>query len=79
MKIKRGATFDIVRCLCILWIVGVWHMKDYLSLDITDEAMHFGELITTSLLGAFTFMSGFFLKKYEIIYQSFSLWKDYPF
>ena len=76
MKIKRGATFDIVRCLCILWIVGVWHMKDYLSLDITDEAMHFGELITTSLLGAFTFMSGFFLKKYEIIYKDLDIEKN---
>ena len=46
--------FDIARSLCLFWIVEVWHMKDYLSLDITDEAMHLGELITSSVLGAFT-------------------------
>lgn len=60
-------TFDIVRSLCILWIVGVWHLKDYLPFDgITDETMRLGELVTTSVLGAFTFISGFFLKKYKM-------------
>ena len=67
MKNKRDITFDIARSLCILWIVGVWHLKDYLNLDGVDGEMMFaGELVTTSVLGAFTFISGFFLKKYKI-------------
>ncbi len=64
---KRDVTFDIARSLCILWIVGVWHLKDYVCLDgVSENVMHAGEVVTTAALGAFTFMSGFFLKKYKM-------------
>ena len=66
-KNKRDVTFDIARSLCALWIVGVWHLQDYIFLgNVSDENTQLGSYITTSVLGAFTFMSGFFLKKYEI-------------
>ena len=64
---KRDITFDIARSLCILWIVGVWHLKDYVCLDgVSENIMSAGDFITTAVLGAFTFMSGFFLKKYKM-------------
>ena len=67
MDNERDVTFDIARSLCILWIVGIWHLKDYVLLDfITNKAIYYGELLTTSVLGAFTFMSSFFLKKYKM-------------
>ena len=64
---SRDVTFDMARSLCILWIVGVWHLKDYVCLDgVSENVMHAGDVVTTAALGAFTFMSGFFLKKYKM-------------
>ena len=64
---KRDITFDIARSLCILWIVGVWHLKDYVCLDgVSENIMRAGDVITTAALGAFTFMSGYFLKRYKM-------------
>ncbi len=64
---KRDITFDIARSLCILWIVGVWHLKDYVCLDgVSENTMRAGDVITTAALGAFTFMSGYFLKRYKM-------------
>ena len=64
---KRDITFDIARSLCILWIVGVWHLKDYVCLDgVSEDIMRAGDVITTAVLGAFTFMSGFFLKRHKM-------------
>ena len=71
---KRDITFDITRSLCILWIVGVWHLKDYVCLDdVSETFMRAGDVITTAVLGAFTFMSGFFLKRYKMSTMSDAL------
>ena len=61
---KRNVTFDIVRALCILWIVGFWHLKEYFpQYTLTNRI---GEDVTYAVLATFSFMSGLFLgKKYK--------------
>ena len=54
---KRIRSFDIARSLCMLWIVGVWHMcSGYLRIPITNSA--FCSAVTGGVLTAFFFMSG---------------------
>ncbi len=54
-----------------MWIVGVWHLKDYVDDDGVPRIINdIGNLITVAVLGVFTFISGFFLKKYSV--RSFS-------
>lgn len=58
--------FDIARALCVLWIVGVWHIPQYLhSEEINENIDKFG-LVTYSVLACFTFISGFFLGKKKL-------------
>ena len=58
---------DIVRALCILEIVGFWHMRNYVALSSETESLSsFGYCITLGVLSTFTFLSGYFLKKYSI-------------
>ena len=56
--------------MCVLWIVGVWHMRQYLPLElrpsVTDIPVY--KSITMGVLACFTFLSGYFLKKYEFRY-----------
>lgn len=71
---KRDITFDIARSLCILWIVGVWHLKEYVCLDgVSENIMRAGVVIETAVLGTFTFMSGFFLKRHKMSTMSDAL------
>lgn len=46
---------DNVRALCMIWIVGVWHMSDYCGVTISNVCT---QNITYGVLGAFTFLSG---------------------
>lgn len=46
---------DNVRALCMIWIVGVWHMSDYCGVTISNACT---QNITYGVLGAFTFLSG---------------------
>ena len=59
---QRNVTFDIIRAVSILWIIGVWHMQEYF---LPIPSLKSSGWITYSALGAFTFMSGFFLGKKE--------------
>ena len=64
---KRDITFDVVRALCIIEIVCFWHATNYINSGfISESSMTIFSYVTTSILGTFTFMSGFFLKKYQI-------------
>ena len=67
MTIERDLTFDVARALCILVIVCLAHMMDYIDRSLVSERF-FTILIyvSTAMLGTFSFMSGFFLKKYNI-------------
>lgn len=60
----RDFAFDLLRTICSLWIVGCWHLLDYLP---NDAHFEIGDSITTTALAAFIFMSGFFLQKYTFV------------
>ena len=58
--------FDIARALCVLEIVGFWHMIDYINCyDPTIRLVGWG--LTGAVLSCFTFISGFFLGKKQVI------------
>jgi len=61
---KRNLTFDYARALSMLWIVGFWHLQEYIT-EIKLGSVFF-ENVTYAVLATFSFMSGFFLgKKYK--------------
>lgn len=65
MQKDRDLQFDIVRVLATLWIVGVWHVLDYLGLPNVQEARSEYDFVTRFILATFMFMSGYFLSKYK--------------
>ena len=56
-----------------MWIVGYWHMASYIQDDFFRmylwDVKHM-KYITICVLSTFTFLSGYFLKKYQINTQS---------
>ena len=68
----RYYPFDLARGICVLWIVGFWHMQYYLSpaYKLGEVVLPICRNITTGVLACFTFLSGYFLKKY--VFQSWS-------
>lgn len=66
---KRDITLDVTRALCILWIVGYYHLENYVQDDFFFQYCwdsHHGKYVTICVLSAFTFLSGYFLRKYSI-------------
>lgn len=65
---NRLVLFDITRGLCVIWIVGIWHMNAYLNVEckffqdgsFTKEMY---SMLTNGVLATFTFISGFFMSK----------------
>ena len=61
---NRIVLFDIMKALCVIEIVAFWHMFDYTPIE-ADDVM-FGGSLTSTVLAAFTFASGFFLGKKKV-------------
>lgn len=74
-KMKRIASYDCTRALCMLWIVSLWHMQYYLDISIkcyiTDD-------ICLGVLASFTFISGLFLggKPVKDLYDAIGFYKN---
>lgn len=62
----RNKVFDVVRALCMIYIVCFWHLHNYLHITLYDIVLKYCSACTIIVLGTFTFMSGYFLKKYQI-------------
>lgn len=62
---ERVLLFDIMKALCVIEIVAFWHMLDYTPLIY--KKVPWGEQLTFTVLSAFTFASGFFLGKKQIL------------
>lgn len=61
---KRDIALDIVRVICTLWIVCVWHLSSYSdSWDISQSIIC--QNLTRASLFCFMFLSGYLLKKYR--------------
>lgn len=66
MDKKRIVYIDIVRALAMLYIVGFWHLKDYLSPELNTALTFRGSSdFTNIMLGTFMFISGMLLSKYK--------------
>ena len=65
MKNKNIFILDIVRALCILWIVAVWHGNDYLPIEYHWSSVDIPEVVTRVVLLLFTLLSGLLLSKYN--------------
>lgn len=61
---NRIVLFDIMKALCVIEIVAFWHMFDYTPIEADDVL--FGGSLTSTVLAAFTFASGFFLGKKKV-------------
>lgn len=60
---KRVSSLDNARALCVVWIVGFWHMIGYweplYKLPISYDNVC--QIVTWTTLAAFTYFSGYFL------------------
>lgn len=74
---SRDLTFDIVRTICILEIVGFWHLQDYRNPVLYTRYIDFyGGVLTQGVLATFTLMSSIFLGRSSVhsIYEVGRFW-----
>lgn len=64
----RIIQFDFIRGLCMLYIVGFYHLNNYLHPDLWFSGImsEIVESMTTAVLATFTFISGYMLRRYEV-------------
>lgn len=61
---NRIKFFDCTRALCMLYIIALWHMPEYIKgFSIVSP---YTEIVTKGVLGTFTFISAYFLGKRPI-------------
>lgn len=60
---------DLIRVICMIWIVFVWHLNDYLpiSYHMSGMTLSICEKITTAMLFMFTLLSGYSMAKYSFL------------
>lgn len=59
-KRQRSVALDLVRALSILWVVGLWHVTDYVPEwpDLKNDVTY---RVTVALLGLFVLVSGYLM------------------
>lgn len=62
---KRIIRYDIARSICMLWIVGVWHMFSGYFGIVIDKNIYLSS-ITGGVLAVFFYMSGRLSARYQI-------------
>lgn len=68
MVIKRDLRFDIARSLCMIYVIGVLHLSQYLGDDYYLNNTKLGSSFAFSSLGVFSFISGYFIgMKYHFV------------
>ena len=67
MEKKRIIAFDYIRSICVIYIVGIWHLNNYLSpsLRFNGKVSFVLESIVVAVLATFSFVSGYFMRKYS--------------
>lgn len=63
----RQVEFDLVRGICILYIIGIWHLNEYINpvYHFSGTILQILHKVTEIVLATFTFISGYFLSKYN--------------
>lgn len=69
---RRNAAIDLVRAFSILWIVGIWHVFDYLP-ELTDGKNGITYHVTVALLGLFVLVSGYLMGLKDVPLKAGSL------
>ena len=60
-KPGRIVYFDLMRSFCAIWIVGLWHMPNYMAPEISEKfTSGIAWQTTYCVLSTFAFISGFF-------------------
>lgn len=59
--------FDLIRVICMIWIVFIWHLKDYLpdEYHMSGITLSVSSWVTTAALFMFTLLSGYSMAKYS--------------
>ena len=73
---KRNLSIDVLRVVCILYIVGYWHLVPYTQ-GYPGYATFITEAIKDSALGVFVFCSGYLLGLREVRLSPAGLWDFY--
>ena len=61
----RDVKYDIARSFAMVWVVGIYHLSEYVFTSPLHESQ-WARMVTWGCLGAFTFISAYFLAgKYE--------------
>lgn len=62
---NRIGYIDNARAICMLWIVGFWHMMSYWNKVLFDaNIIAVFQIITWIFLSLFTYLSGYFMSRY---------------
>ena len=63
---KRNCQLDLVRAICVLYIIVIWHFNLYLheSYHYSEATLNILHKVTFIILGTYTFLSGLFCGKY---------------
>lgn len=61
---RRNLAIDIARAICIVEIVGWWHLGAYIGIDNENDG--FSQPLTIGALATFFFLSGYFLGKKHV-------------
>lgn len=64
---ERDVKFDIARCLCMFWVIGILHLTQYLGDEYYLNNTLIGKNITSAALGVFSLVSGYFIGQKYII------------
>jgi len=73
---RRNAAIDLMRAFSILWIVGIWHVFDYLP-DISGGKNDVTYRVTVALLGLFVLVSGYLMGLKDVPLKARSLREFY--
>lgn len=72
----RHMGVDFLRAVCILYIVGYWHLMNYTN-AVPGYVNWFTEGLTYVALATFVFCSGFLLGRHEVKLDARGLWSFY--
>lgn len=74
---QRDLKFDIARCLCMFWVIGLLHLSQYLGEGLYLYDTVIGSNITWGALGVFSLVSGYFIGQKYIIGTWAEAWHFY--
>lgn len=58
-KTDRIVYIDYIKAICMVWIIGFWHLSEYCDLSFAYQ--YWASNLTTGVLATFIFISGYFL------------------